>query len=39
MIAKRVRAQRPDIGMLREVQWTIANDQARTDVTQRAILR
>jgi len=35
MIAKRVRARRPDIGMLPEVQWISANDQALTDVIRR----
>jgi Ser/Thr protein kinase RdoA (MazF antagonist) len=39
MIAKRVRAGRPDIGMLPEVQWISANDRALTDVIQRAIRR
>jgi len=39
MIAKRVRARRPDIGMLAEVQWISANHQTLTDVIQRAIRR
>lgn len=39
MIAKRVRSRQPDIGMLREVRWISANDQALTDVIQRAIRR
>lgn len=39
MIAKRLRARRPDIGMLPEVQWISVNDQALTDVIQRSILR
>ncbi len=39
MIAKRVRARRPDIGMLPEVQWISENHQVLTDVIQRAIGR
>ena len=39
MIGKRVRARRPDIGMLPQVQWISANDRALTDVIQRAIRR
>jgi Ser/Thr protein kinase RdoA (MazF antagonist) len=39
MIAKRVRARRPDVSMLPEVQWISANDQALTDVILHAIGR
>jgi hypothetical protein len=39
MIGKRIRARRRDIAMLPEVRWISTNDQAQTDVIQRAIRR